>query len=498
MAILVGLVILQISSPLELSAEYAKFLPRVGVKVERHVDPKEAEQPWWGWEQACLPDINKTWVGGTSPSPHDPVGLELPISFWSAIPSVRDNGTTIVIVGPQYSTQRHKSAPRMQPESNFHKYEFECHFPSVDVTVPGVIETDPHKNLGIVKCALPPNEPLATGKSTFTTFTFRDLSHRGHTQFTTCVHPTSKISYELAAVIAGRNIGCHLEEWLENLFMQGVDHVFFYDHFNEDTYTHSLLRRYVLQGLVTVMPWRMTRDVLWGGKFDRGQIMLYNDALHRFRAKWLFIGDVDEFPLFTPHTEPEGVAEVSFFNQTKYLDSNAPRPQFQLPSIPKFKSNNMSRAVIRRDLVGYLDYLDAKSNYKLGSIEVRHLLFGTTVGFNNATQPFCLPDGKLKLREQVMRGGILPNAHPLSQIARKYIARTERTQIVSIHMIAKGGPIVVAPMNILRLHHYWRGERGSRPINNMWLDTSAVRWADIIEQRIIDRRNGTLYYLDQN
>jgi hypothetical protein len=379
----------------------------------------------------------------------------------------------------------------MSPPSNFSKYLFECYFPSIDHTVPGFIEFDPHKNLGIVKCPLPPHEPLATGKLSYTNFEFRDLSHNGTLHLTACVRPISKREHELTAVVAARNIACHMEEWLENLFIHGFDHVYFYDHFNDDNQTHALLQRYVMQGLVTVFPWRMSRDVLWGGKWDRAQIMLYNDALHRFRHKWMFVGDVDEFPFYAPLTEPPGVPNVTFFNQTKFALPNATKPHFERPQVPAFTIEH-NRPMLRKAFLGYLEQLEAKSNNTLGAIEMRHLLFGTAIGTNNQTRPFCLPDGQLKLREQIMRGGIVPSTQILSQIARKYIARTERTRIVSIHMIAKGGPIVVAPMNTLRLHHYWRGERSSRLINNMYVDVTAVRWADVIQHRIAQRRNSTI------
>lgn len=488
---LVALIVLQLNHSSELLAEDFRHGTRRALTAQDEVDPLDAIPGLWGWDQRCLPDINRTWVGGNVSSPHDPPGLELPISFWSAIPSVRDDGITIVIIGPQYSTKRHRSAPGMSPRSNFSKYEFECHFPSVNQTVPGIIEHDPHKNLGIVKCLVPQNEPLALGIRTSTTFEFRDLSHHGSLQFTSCVRPISKRKYELTAVVAARNIACHLEEWLENLFIHGFDHVYFYDHFNEDAHTHALLSRYIMQGLVTVMPWRMSRDILWGGVWDRAQIMLYNDALHRFRHDWLFVGDVDELPFFAPLTQPPGIANVTFFNQTKYLDKSIPRPDFKLPPIPEFSVNH-TRKMMRKPFLSYLEALDAQSNHTLGAVEMRHLLFGTAFGTNNKTQPFCLPNGQLKLRAQVMRGGILPSSHRLSQIARKYIAKTDRVKIVSIHMIAKGGPIVVAPMNTLRLHHYWRGERSSKLEHNMWVDVSGVRWADVIEKRIAQRRNGTL------
>lgn len=379
----------------------------------------------------------------------------------------------------------------MSPKSNFHLYKFECHFIESDTTVPGVLEVDPHRNLGIVKCPLPAKEPMAKGLSTTTKFILRDLVHDGTLPMTACSRPASSHKYELAAVVAARDIACHMEEWLENLFLHGFDHVFFYDHFNDDALTHNILKRYILQGLVTVFPWRMTKDVLWGGTWDRAQIMLYTDALYRFRTKWLFVGDVDEFPFLAPLTVPEGTSEVTFFNSTKLLDGTmAPEP-FVVPPIAEY-TTKPTRTVMKESMLDVLDEIDRDSKYTLGAVELRQLLFGTSRGTDNSTQPHCLPDGKLKLREQVMRGTIYPSKNRLSEVARKYIARTDRTQVASIHMIAKGGPIVVAPMNRLRMHHYWRSKRAARAENNLWVDTSAVRWADIVQERIEQRRYGSL------
>lgn len=469
--------------------------PRKVLGAEGAVPQESAVPPLWGWDAECLPNINRTWTGGRKRTNLDPLDLELPLAFWSAIASVRDNGTTIVITGPQYTTKRHRAAPGMSPKSNFHLYKFECHFVASDTTIPGVIEVDPHKNLGIIKCPLPANEPMAKGESSSTKIILRDLTHDGTLPMTACSRPISSHKFELSAVVAARGIACHLEEWLENLFMHGFDHVFFYDHFNDDSLTHSILKRYILQGLVTVFPWRMSKDVLWGGTWDRAQIMLYTDGLYRFRTKWLFVGDVDEFPFLAPLTVPEGTPEVRFYNQTKIVEGNAAPPPFILPDIPHY-TKKPTRSLMRESMLDVLDEMDRESHYTLGAIELRQLLFGTSRGADNRTQPHCLPDGKLKLREQVMRGTILPSKNRLSEVARKYIARTDRVQVASIHMIAKGGPIVQAPMNRLRLHHYWRSKRATRPENNLWVDTSAVRWADIVQQRIEQRRYGSLVGLN--
>lgn len=445
--------------------------------------------PLWGWEQECLPNINRTWNGGRKRTNLDPADLELPLAFWSAITSVRDNGTTIVITGPQYTTKRHRAALAGSPKSNFHLYKFECYFVASDTTVPGFIEVDPHRNLGIVKCPLPHDEPMAKGHSSSTKLILRDLVHEGTLEMTACSRPASSHKYELAAVVAARDIGCHMEEWLENLFMHGFEHVYFYDHFNDDSLSHGILKRYILQGLVTVFPWRMSRDVLWGGHWDRAQIMLYTDGLYRFRTKWLFVGDVDEFPFLAPLTVPEGTAEVTFYNATKLNEGK--RPPFVLPNIAPY-TKKPTRTAIRESMLDVLDEMDRDSHYTLGAVELRQLLFGTSVGPDNSTKPGCLPNGRLKLREQVMRGSILPSKNRLSEVARKYIARVDRVQVASIHMIAKGGPIVVAPMSRLRMHHYWRSKRATRPENNLWIDTSAVRWADVVEERIEARRYGSL------
>ena len=347
--------------PVDIDTELAQGLPKLD------------------WNEACFPHYNTAWVGGTSRSSFDPPGMELPLHIWSAVPSLRKGEEELVIMGPMGSSSGRGAK---SPAKNFSRYHFECFFPETKHTSPGRIQKDAHGNVAVIKCQLPANDPLKEGKST-TTVEFRDLTHKGHVTLTACLHPKSKVEYELAAVVVARDIACQLETWLEHLFLLGFDHVFFYDHFNSDEATMKILKRYVAQGLMTVFPWRLSRDKLWGGKFDREQIVLYNDAIYRFQSQWLYVADVDEFPFFGLMMRPPDIPAPQFFNQSLYnpptnrmgtsqpITAEAqlkilPKPDFQMPKLPQFNISQFSRPFLRKYFLGYLDHLDAKSQFKLG------------------------------------------------------------------------------------------------------------------------------------
>lgn len=446
------------------------------------------------WDESCFPSYDVSWKNGNSSGPSDPPGLELPLTIWGAIPSFSHAGDFIVIVGPLGSTKARQNG--RNPGPHFGSYVFHCYFSSVNETTEAQWQKDPHSNVIVIKCPIPRHEPIRLGLKSSTIVEFRDITHNGHVLLNACLHPRSFYENELAAVIVARNMGCHLETWFEHLFLLGFDHIYFYDHFNDDKGTSAILERYQKQGLVTVFPWRLSNETLWGGKFDRSQIVLYNDALYRFRSKWLYVADVDEFPILTsimihPHAD-----KPTFFNHTKAPQNATKRPVFAIPKPQKFNST-FSRFEVRTKFLNYIESLDYRSGYKVGEISLIQLIWGSGRGFDLASFDHCLPSGESFLQSHMMRTPIpedLTRLDPWSQ--RKAIIRTSRTKVISVHVATNTTLQVVAPLAELRLHHYWRGGRGASPRTNQWMDTSLLPWAEVIANRVQSRRNGTLIGID--
>ena len=92
----------------------------------------------------------------------------------------------------------------------------------------------------------------------------------------------------IAAIV--KNEGNYLAEWLEFHLLVGVRHVFLYDNGSTD-HTHEVLRPYIRDRLVTVIPWPNFSATL------RPQSLAYGHALASFGAdfEWMAFIDVDEF-----------------------------------------------------------------------------------------------------------------------------------------------------------------------------------------------------------
>jgi hypothetical protein len=577
----------------------------------------------------------------------------------SAVVSHRDNGTLMVIMGPQYSTKRHHSYKNLNPDSNFEQYVFSCEYPDVkdesERRQDAWVEYDPHRNLALIKCKVPKEEEdrmtklLATSRSMEFDFNrghagggggggggagptngfeyfsgsakfsipntlvnddpsysisikviLHDHTHKGSAELRGCFKSVSSYKFKLTAILLVRDSACYLEEWLEHLFFLGFDHVFVYDHFNEERESLEIFKRYIAQGLITVFPWRLSRDLPWRGTWDRLQIMLYNDALYRFRSEWMFVGDADEFPFLPSIMTPRGSSPPSqkfntsllvkdpnmvlkmMQNKTGFSESSGPPSAantqpitlststiinqvsmdkrmdhstlaLRSPSSPiqddpsnslssksiststtatatttattsspyspssftlqsasassptflarfgptlSFSKSLPTRESNRKFLLNFLDQVDLESGRQMGSLEMRHLVFGTSFFEDNSIKPQCLASGLTRLGSQFMRAPEVPLDVRQAEIARKYIMRQDRTRVASVHMIASGGPIITAPMESIRLLHYWRGERGAQTKLAKWIDTSAIAWSQLIADRIKRRRERSLLGYD--
>ncbi len=110
-----------------------------------------------------------------------------------------------------------------------------------------------------------------------------------------------------------------LKQWLHYLFLAGVEHVFFCDHFQNDSERlHIALQRYTEAGLVTYIPWsyKNSNDM-------EVQVVCYQHVINHYRSlsTWQIAIDMDEYPFSVIDTR-EGFVRRFLENITKSRGSD--------------------------------------------------------------------------------------------------------------------------------------------------------------------------------
>ncbi len=95
-----------------------------------------------------------------------------------------------------------------------------------------------------------------------------------------------KRKYHVSLCIMFKDEALYLREWLEYHLMVGVDHFYMYDNNSSDGY-ESVIKSYLEEGLVTLIPWPK----------EHSQVEGYEDCIRRFQSEsdWIGFIDVDEF-----------------------------------------------------------------------------------------------------------------------------------------------------------------------------------------------------------
>jgi len=100
--------------------------------------------------------------------------------------------------------------------------------------------------------------------------------------------------YYLSICTIVKDEGPYLQEWIEFHRLVGVEHFYIYDNNSTDN-SKDILKEYIVQGIVTLIPWPTKTDV---------QVGAYEDWIKKFKQKttWIAIIDVDEF-LFSTYEQ---------------------------------------------------------------------------------------------------------------------------------------------------------------------------------------------------
>lgn len=234
---------------------------------------------------------------------------------------------------------------------------------------------------------------------------------------------------------------CFLSFWLSRAFSLGFEHIYVY---KQVLYTSSpddvdkLLLPYVQKGLITVVPFFDARDGCnepyisqrrfscdtHGGNY----YPLYQDAVQRFRAKWMLVADVNEI-IFLPH------ASIASGNTTSKSNSS---------TTPSTSQSN-----------GLLQALERASHHW-----GRHTTQASLTGFSHGTgrkqvpRPYCiLGDAGDPFNSSVARSDRLA-------ASGKWFLRNQFPFVIS-------EPTMRISPDEVRLNRYLRQFQGALPDNNM-------------------------------
>ncbi len=111
-----------------------------------------------------------------------------------------------------------------------------------------------------------------------------------------------------------------LKQWLHYLFLAGVEHVFFCDHFQNDSERlHIALQRYMEAGLLTYIPWSYKNST----DIRKVHLMCYQHVINHYGSMvtWQITIDMDEYPFSVIDTR-EGFVRRFLENITKSKGSN--------------------------------------------------------------------------------------------------------------------------------------------------------------------------------
>ncbi|KAH3745161.1 hypothetical protein Pelo_13435 [Pelomyxa schiedti] len=169
-----------------------------------------------------------------------------------------------------------------------------------------------------------------------------------------CHYPPWMAHYQLSAVIMFRIFAedsfhitlYELIEWMESLFLAGVEHIYAYDNymFLQESQLPQL-DYYIKRGLLTYHPWPYKKAL----KYAATQKMAYTHCLYKYHytSEWQWQADVDEYPLIhadqTPgfllrfaQRQPRGVYNLLFYSV--FYGRNI--SQSQLPSPEECNNQN--------------------------------------------------------------------------------------------------------------------------------------------------------------
>lgn len=113
---------------------------------------------------------------------------------------------------------------------------------------------------------------------------------------------TAPAEFYLAVVTMVKNEGEHLKEWITFHRLVGCDHIFIYDNGSSDS-TAEVLRPFVAEGFVTLMPW--PEFFPWrprAGIDSREAAFAHSICSFGAKCRWMMFIDVDEF-VFPAHAD---------------------------------------------------------------------------------------------------------------------------------------------------------------------------------------------------
>ena len=121
---------------------------------------------------------------------------------------------------------------------------------------------------------------------------------RKHKKGSTPIPSISRVGpaeFYLAVVTMVKNEGEHLKEWITFHRLVGCNHIFIYDNGSSDN-TAEILRPFVAEGFVTLMPWpEFFPWMLRTGIDSREAAFAHSICSFGARCRWMMFIDVDEF-----------------------------------------------------------------------------------------------------------------------------------------------------------------------------------------------------------